>query len=108
MTRIGKNERVPDWAFVQRYFPDVWQKGANLAGAKLWLLFDRDGNVVDTGRAGADEPLARHPGIVISEGRTTQVRTEDDVAAEVTFRWLGADSPAIDSVRTGSTGAAPR
>jgi hypothetical protein len=71
-----------DRAIVTRFFPDAMEHGV-AAGEGLWVLFDRDGNVLRTGR----EPFepsnlnkmleARYRGITISTVTVTPVTRED-------------------------------
>lgn len=71
-----------DRAIVTRFFPDVMEHGI-AAGEGLWVLLDRDGNVLRTGREPFDtknlETLleSRYRGIKISAVTVTPVTRDD-------------------------------
>jgi hypothetical protein len=94
-----QQNQAPDHAFLMRYFPDVWQDGGSLDN--LWILLDRLGNVLDSGRtlemphAYRKELEARYPGTKIGEGRYTGVKAKNGKNASLAYFWLAADSPVI-------------
>lgn len=95
-----------DRAIVTRFFPGAMEHGV-AAGEGLWVLFDREGNVLRTGR----EPLepnsleklleSRYRGIDISAITVTPVRRDDAQPVknasgedlQLHSLWLDQDSP---------------
>ena len=72
-----------------RYFPDAWRDGAGLD--HLWILLDRVGNVVETGRT-SENPIANEfamelnaRGIRTGGGLSTQVETVNGKRVSLTY-----------------------
>jgi hypothetical protein len=104
--RLAPDTTAVDRAIVTRFFPDAMEHGV-AAGEGLWVLFDRNGNILRTGR----EPLdpqnldkmleSRYRGIKISTVTATPV-TRDDAQhvknasgedLQLHSLWLDSDSP---------------
>jgi hypothetical protein len=89
-------------AIAEHYFPDLYTYPKEWPRADPWVLLDREGKVLTTGRrvvmSGRDIQLyveSLYPGIRTHEVQVTTVHG-DRGHADVGFVWLAADSPVTD------------
>ena len=90
-------------AIAEHYFPDLYTFPKEWPRADPWVLLDRQGRVLKTGRrvvmSGRDIQLyveSLYPGIRTHGVQVTTVRGERGQSADVGFVWLAADSPVTD------------
>jgi beta-lactamase regulating signal transducer with metallopeptidase domain len=90
-------------SIAEHYFPDLYTYPKEWPRADPWVLLDRQGKVVTTGRrigmSGHDLQLyldSLYPGIRTDGFQATTVHGEHGQWAEVNFLWLAADSPVTD------------
>jgi beta-lactamase regulating signal transducer with metallopeptidase domain len=90
-------------AIAEHYFPDIYTFPKAWPRADPWVLLDRQGKVLTTGRrivmGGRDIQLyveSLYPGIRTDGVQVTTVRGERGHSADVGFVWLAADSPVTD------------
>jgi hypothetical protein len=90
-------------AIAEHYFPDLYTFPKEWPRADPWVLLDRQGKVVKTGRrvvmSGRDIQLyveSLYPGIRTDGVQVTTVQGEHGQWADVGFVWLAADSPVSD------------
>jgi beta-lactamase regulating signal transducer with metallopeptidase domain len=97
------DDPVVNRAIAEKYFPDLYTYTApkNEQTADPWVLLDREGKVLSTGRrfgnSRADLKLfleSLYPGIRTDGFQPTTLR--DDRVREVNFMWLAADSPVTE------------
>ncbi len=92
-----------DRAIAERYFPDLYTHPKEWPRADPWVLLDRQGNVLTTGRrvamSGRDFQLyveSLYPGIRTDGFEATTVHGGPGQSSDVGFLWLAADSPITD------------
>jgi hypothetical protein len=92
-----------DRAIAERYFPDLYTYPKEWPRADAWVLLNRQGQVLKTGRrvanSGWDVKLyveSLYPGIKIAEMQAVTVHGGDDQYGDVIFAWLAKDSPLTD------------
>ena len=92
-----------DRAIAERYFPDLYTYPKQWPRADAWVLLNRQGQVLRTGRrvvnSGWDEKLyieSLYPGIKIAEMQAVTVHGGDNQYGDVIFVWLAKDSPLTD------------
>ena len=85
-----------DRAFVHRYFPEAFRGPAD--GQPIWVLLDRHGRVLQSGRYRAADATAlraylegRIPGVRIDELQATTVSDGAGRSVDMTFAWVAAD-----------------
>jgi beta-lactamase regulating signal transducer with metallopeptidase domain len=90
-------------AIAEHFFPDLYSYPKEWPRADPWVLLDRQGKVLKTGRrvvmSGRDVQLyveSLYPGIRTDGFQPTTVRGEHGQWADVGFVWLAADSPVTD------------
>lgn len=90
-------------SIAEHYFPDLYTYPKEWPRADPWVLLDRQGKVVTTGRrigmSGHDLQLyleSLYPGMRTDGFQATTVRSEHGQWADVNFLWLAADSPVTD------------
>ena len=90
-------------AIAEHYFPDLYTSPKEWPRADPWVLLDRQGRVLKTGRrvvmSGRDIQLyveSLYPGIRTDGVQVATVRGERGQSADVGFVWLAADSPVTD------------
>jgi beta-lactamase regulating signal transducer with metallopeptidase domain len=90
-------------AIAEHYFPDLYTYPKEWPRADPWVLLDRQGKVVKTGRrvgmSGRDLHLyleSLYPGMRTDGFQATTVHGEHGQWADVNFLWLAADSPVTD------------
>lgn len=90
-------------AIAEHYFLDLYTYPTAWPRADPWVLLDRQGKVLETGRRvlmGSDDLKlyleSRYPGIKTDGFQATTVRGEYGRSSEVNFTWLAADSPLTD------------
>jgi beta-lactamase regulating signal transducer with metallopeptidase domain len=90
-------------AIAEHYFPDLYTYPTEWPRADPWVLLDRQGRVLKTGRrvgmSGRDIQLnieSLYPGIRTDGVQVTTIRGEHGQWADVGFVWLAADSPVTD------------
>jgi beta-lactamase regulating signal transducer with metallopeptidase domain len=91
-------------AIAEHYFPDLYTYPKEWPRADPWVLLDRQGKVLTTGRrvgtSGRDVQLyveSLYPGIRTDGFQATIIHGEHGQwAPEVNFVWLAADSPITD------------
>ena len=90
-------------AIAEHYFTDLYAYPKEWPRADPWVLLDRQGRVLKTGRrvvmSGPDIQLyieSLYPGIRTDEVQVTTVRGGHGEWADVGFVWLAADSPVTD------------
>lgn len=99
---------VIDRAIAEHYFPDLYTASMDWPRADPWVLLDRQGNVLKTGRrvvdSGADVKLyveSMYPGIKTAEFRAETIHPAEAQTTRrewpyVNFIWLAGDSPVTD------------
>jgi hypothetical protein len=87
-------------AIAEHYFADLYTYPKEWPRADPWVLLDRQGQVLKTGRrilmSGGDLKLyleLLYPGIRTDEFQATTVHGEHGQWADVSFMWLASDSP---------------
>ena len=92
-----------DRAIAERYFPDLYTYPKQWPRADAWVLLNRQGEVLRTGRrvvdSGWDEKLyveSLYPGIKIAEIQAVTAHGGDGQYGDVIFVWLAKDSPLTD------------
>jgi beta-lactamase regulating signal transducer with metallopeptidase domain len=90
-------------AIAEHYFPDLYTYPKEWPRADPWVLLDRQGKVLTTGRrvvmSSRDLQLyveSLYPGIRTDGFQVTTVHGEHGQWADVGFVWLAADSPVSD------------
>jgi beta-lactamase regulating signal transducer with metallopeptidase domain len=90
-------------AIAEHYFPDLYTYPKEWPRADPWVLLDRTGKVLATGRrvgmSGRDAQLyveSLYPGMRTDGFQATTIRGEHGQWADVGFVWLAADSPVTD------------
>jgi beta-lactamase regulating signal transducer with metallopeptidase domain len=90
-------------SIAEHYFPDLYTYPKEWPRADPWVLLDRQGKVVKTGRrigmSGRDLQLyleSLYPGIRTDGFQATTIQSEHGQWADVNFVWLAADSPVSD------------
>ena len=90
-------------SIAEHYFPDLYTYPKEWPRADPWVLLDRQGKVLKTGRrivmSGRDIQLnieSLYPGIRTDGVQVTTVHGEHGQWADVGFVWLAADSPVTD------------
>jgi beta-lactamase regulating signal transducer with metallopeptidase domain len=90
-------------AIAEHYFPDLYTYPKEWPRADPWVLLDRQGRVLETGRrigmSARDLYLyleSLYPGIHTDGFQATTVNGEHGQWADVNFVWLAADSPVTD------------
>jgi beta-lactamase regulating signal transducer with metallopeptidase domain len=99
-------------AIAEHYFPDLYTYPKEWPRADPWVLLDRQGKVLTTGRrvvmSGRDLQLyveSLYPGIRTEGFQPTAIHGEHGQSApEVNFVWLAADSPVTDPSRSDLSG----
>jgi Ni/Co efflux regulator RcnB len=94
--------QAPDEAFVERYFESIWQNGLPKDAAGVWLLFSREGRVLDAGttaesdhRAVEEQIRARHPGVRTNGGGSAGVRNPSGSMINFFYSWVAEDSKVV-------------
>jgi hypothetical protein len=89
-------------AIAEKYFPDLYTytTPTNESIADFWVLLDREGKVLATGRRYllSQKDLKRYlealyPGIKTDGFQPTELKSDHGRPAVVNFMWLAADSP---------------
>jgi beta-lactamase regulating signal transducer with metallopeptidase domain len=90
-------------AIAEHYFPDLYTFPKEWPRADPWVLLDRQGRVLKSGRrvvmSGRDIQLnveSLYPGIRTDGVQVTTILGEHGQWADVGFVWLAADSPVTD------------
>ena len=92
-------------SIAEKYFPDLYTYATpkNELIADFWVLLDREGKVLATGRryslSGMDLKLyleSLYPGIRTDDFQPTELRSDHGRPAVVSFTWLAADSPVTE------------
>jgi beta-lactamase regulating signal transducer with metallopeptidase domain len=90
-------------AIAEHYFPDLYTFPEEWPRADPWILLDRQGRVLKTGRravmSGRDIQLyveSLYPGIRTDGVQVTTIHGERGKSADVGFVWLAGDSPITD------------
>jgi beta-lactamase regulating signal transducer with metallopeptidase domain len=90
-------------AIAEHYFPDLYTFPKAWPRPDPWVLLDRQGKVLKTGRrvvmSGRDIQLyveSLYPGIRTDGVQVTTVQGDHGQSADVGFVWLAADSPVTD------------
>jgi len=98
-------------AIAEHYFPDLYTFPKEWPRADPWVLFDRRGRVLKTGRrvvmSGRDIQLyieSLYPGIRTDGVQVTTIHGEHGRWADVGFVWLAADSPVTDPSKADLSG----
>lgn len=92
--------QLPDDVFLKRYFPDIWTNAPATVSDKLWILFDRQGEVCDTGRLPQNitemeqQTLfnARYPNARIRFSYGSGAQTANGHNTDLNYFWLDDDS----------------
>lgn len=89
-------DQAADRAFVHRYFPEAFRGPAQ--GQPIWVLLDRHGRVLQSGRYRAADATAlraylegRIPGVRIGELQATTVNDGGGRSVDMTFAWVAVD-----------------
>jgi hypothetical protein len=98
-------------AIAEHYFPDLYTYPQEWPRADPWVLLDRQGKVLTTGRrvvmSGRDIQLnieSLYPGIRTDGVQITTIHGEHGQWADVGFVWLAADSPVTDPAKADLAG----
>jgi hypothetical protein len=98
-------------AIAEHYFPDLYTFPKEWPRADPWVLLDRQGKVLETGRrvvmSGRDIQLyveSLYPGIRTDGVQVTTVQGDHGQWADVGFVWLAADSPVTDPSKADLSG----
>jgi hypothetical protein len=98
-------------AIAEHYFPDLYTYPKAWPRPDPWVLLDRQGRVLSTGRrigmSGRDLHLylaSLYPGLRTDEFQATRVESEHGQWADVNFVWLAADSPVTDPAKADLAG----
>jgi hypothetical protein len=98
-------------AIAEHYFPDLYTYPKEWPRADPWVLLDREGKVLATGRrvvmSGRDIQLyieSLYPGIRTDGVQITTVHGEHGQWADIGFVWLAADSPVTDPSKADLSG----
>jgi beta-lactamase regulating signal transducer with metallopeptidase domain len=98
-------------AIAERYFPDLYTYPKEWPRADPWVLLDRQGKVLKTGRrvvmSGRDIQLyieSLYPGMRTDGVQVTTIHGEHGQWADVGFVWLAADSPLTDPSKADLSG----
>jgi hypothetical protein len=90
-------------AIAEHFFPDLYTYPKEWPRADPWVLLDRTGKVLATGRrvgmSGRDAQLyveSLYPGMRTDGFQATTIHGEHGQWADVGFVWLAADSPVTD------------
>jgi beta-lactamase regulating signal transducer with metallopeptidase domain len=90
-------------AIAEHYFPDLYTYPKEWPRADPWVLLDREGKVLTTGRrvvmSGRDVQLyieSLYPGIRTDGIQVTTIHGEHGQWADIGFVWLATDSPVTD------------
>lgn len=90
-------------AIAEHYFPDLYTYPKEWPRADPWVLLDRQGKVLTTGRrvgmSGRDIQLyveSLYPGIRTDQVQITTIQGGSDQSSDIGFVWLAADSPVTD------------
>jgi beta-lactamase regulating signal transducer with metallopeptidase domain len=90
-------------AIAEHYFPDLYTFPKEWPRADPWVLLDRQGRVLKTGRravmSGRDIQIyveSLYPGIRTDGVQVTTIHGEHGQWADVGFVWLASDSPVTD------------
>jgi hypothetical protein len=93
-------------AIAEHYFRDLYTYPKEWPRADPWVLLDRQGKVVTTGRrtvmSGHDLQLyleSLYPGMRTGGFQATTVQSEHGLWADVNFVWLAIDSPITDPAK---------
>jgi hypothetical protein len=98
-------------AISEHYFPDLYTFPKEWPRADPWVLLDRQGRVLKTGRrvvmSGRDIQLyveSLYPGIRTDGVQVTTIHGEHGQWADVGFVWLASDSPVTDPSKADLSG----
>jgi hypothetical protein len=98
-------------AMAEHYFSDLYTYPKEWPRADPWVLLDRQGKVLETGRrvgmSGRDLQLylaSLYPGIRTDGFQATTIQGELGQRADVNFIWLAADSPVTDPSKADTSG----
>jgi beta-lactamase regulating signal transducer with metallopeptidase domain len=98
-------------ATAERYFPDLYTYPKEWPRADPWVLLDREGKVLTSGRrvamSGRDIQLyveSLYPGIRTDGIQVTTIHGEHGQRADVGFVWLAANSPVTDPSKADLSG----
>jgi beta-lactamase regulating signal transducer with metallopeptidase domain len=98
-------------AIAEHYFPDLYTYPKEWPRADPWVLLDRQGRVLKTGRrigmSGRDLYLyleSLYPGMRTDGFQATTIQGEHGQWADVNFVWLAADSPVTDPAKADLSG----
>jgi hypothetical protein len=98
-------------AIAEHYFPDLYTFPKEWPRADPWVLLDRQGRVLKTGRrvvmSGRDIQLyveSLYPGIRTDGVQVTTIHGEHGQWADVGFVWLSVDSPLTDPSKSDLSG----
>jgi hypothetical protein len=99
----ANDDPAVDRVIAEHYFPDLYTYPEAWPRADPWVLLDRQGNVLKTGRrvamSGRDIQLyveSLYPGLRTDGFQSATIQDEHGHSAEVGFVWLAADSPVTD------------
>jgi beta-lactamase regulating signal transducer with metallopeptidase domain len=97
-------------AIAEHYFPDLYTHPSDWPRADPWVLLDREGKVLATGRrvamSGNDVMHyieALYPGIRTDGFQVTTFEDDHGRLADVGFTWLAKDSPLTDPAKADLT-----
>jgi beta-lactamase regulating signal transducer with metallopeptidase domain len=98
-------------AIAEHYFPDLYTFPKEWPRADPWVLLDRHGRVLKTGRwvvmSGRDLQLyveSLYPGMQTDGVQVTTIHGEHGQWADVGFVWLASDSPVTDPSKADLSG----
>jgi beta-lactamase regulating signal transducer with metallopeptidase domain len=100
------DDRMVDRKIAEAYFPDLYTHPWDWPRADPWVLLDRQGKVLTTGRrvvnSGADVRLnveSLYPGIKTERWQVVVLNGPKGEEADVSFVWIAADSPVKDPAK---------
>jgi hypothetical protein len=100
------DNRTADRLLAEHYFPDIYTHPQEWPRADPWILLDRQGKVLTSGRrvvnSGSDIKLnieSLYPGIKTDRLQITTLYGPRGQRPDISFVWLAADSPVTDPTK---------
>lgn len=98
-----EDNRAVDRQIAEKYFPDLYTHPSDWPRADPWILLDRQGKVLTTGRRAVNSKFdvklnieSQYPGIKTDQWQGVALTGPKGEEADVSFVWLAADSPITD------------
>jgi beta-lactamase regulating signal transducer with metallopeptidase domain len=97
------DDRAVDRQIAEKHFPDLYTHPSDWPRADPWVLLDRQGKVLTTGRRAVNSKYdvklnieSQYPGIKTDQWQIVVLNGPKGEEADVSFVWLAADSPVTD------------